>query len=58
MRFVRRKLSTIALFACMFFLQVGVAIAQTDKEQEIKHSYKQLIDAENKHDLPAVRELV
>jgi hypothetical protein len=36
----------------------GIAIAQTDKEQEIKRIYKRLIDAENKHDLPAVRALV
>jgi ketosteroid isomerase-like protein len=58
MRFVHRKLFTIALFAWLVFSQADIATAQTDREQEIKHIYKQLIDAENKHDLAEVRELV
>ncbi len=33
-------------------------IAQSGDEQEIKRVYKQLIDAEDKHDLAAVRALV
>lgn len=32
--------------------------AAANSEQEIKDLYKKLIDAENRHDLPAVRELV
>jgi hypothetical protein len=58
MKIARYKFVTIAIFACFVFLHAGIAIAQTDKEQEIERIYKQLIDAENKHDLPAVRELV
>ena len=52
------KLFAVAIFASVAFSWAGIATAQTDKEQEIKRMYKQLIDAENKHDLPAVRELV
>jgi hypothetical protein len=33
-------------------------IAQSGDEQEIRRVYKQLIDAEDKHDLAAVRALV
>src|SRR5271154_346618 len=44
--------------ACLTLWIAGIAHAQTSKEQEIKHVYKHLIDAENKHDLPAVRQLV
>ena len=58
MKIARYKFLTIAIFACFVFPHAGIAIAQTDKEQEIKSIYKQLIDAENKHDLAAVRELV
>jgi hypothetical protein len=32
--------------------------AAGDKEQDVKDVYKKLIDAENRHDLPAVREFV
>src|SRR6202142_1682755 len=49
---------TMCIAACLALWIAGVAGAQTDREQEIKRIYKQLIDAENKHDLPAVRELV
>ena len=52
------KLFTVAIFASVAFSWAGIATAQTDKEQEIKRMYKQLIDAENKHDLPEVRALV
>jgi hypothetical protein len=42
--------------ALVIFNQVGRA---TDhREKEVKAIYKKLIDAENRHDLPAVRELV
>lgn len=48
--------------AAMLFLlsnlAVGVYASDTDKEQELKHVYKELIDAENRHDLVAVRKLV
>jgi hypothetical protein len=53
-----RKVRTFAIFFCLAFFQAGVVGAQTNKEEEIKRIYKQLIDAENKHDLPAVRALV
>ena len=36
----------------------GASAAQTSNEREIKRIYKQLIDAEDRHDLPAVRALV
>jgi len=36
----------------------GVSAAQSSHEWEIKRIYKQLIDAEDKHDLAAVRALV
>jgi hypothetical protein len=55
MKIARYKFLTIAIFACFVFPHAGIATAQTDKEEEIKRIYKQLIDAENKHDLPAVR---
>jgi hypothetical protein len=58
MKIARYKFLTIAIFACFVFRHAGIAIAETDKEQEIKRIYKLLIDAENKHDLLAVRELV
>src|ERR1700691_5261700 len=52
------RLFKIAIFACFVFSWAGISVAQADKEQEIKRIYKQLIDEENKHDLPAVRTLV
>jgi len=58
MKLARYKLFKIAIFACFVFSWAEISVAQADKEQEIKRIYKQLIDAENKHDLPAVRELV
>jgi hypothetical protein len=58
MKIARYTFSMIAIFACFVFPHAGIAIAQTDKEHEIKRIYKQLIDAENEHDLAAVRELV
>jgi len=58
MKIARYKFLTIAVFVWFVFPQAGIAIPQTDKEQEIKRIYKRLIDAENKHDLPAVRALV
>ena len=39
-------------------LTVGVYASGTDKEQELKRIYKELIDDENRHDLVAVRKLV
>jgi hypothetical protein len=58
MKIARYNFLTIAIFAWFVFPHAGVAISQTDKEQEIKRIYKRLIDVENKHDLPAVRALV
>jgi ketosteroid isomerase-like protein len=48
----------IAIFAYLALLCATSTNAQTEKEQEIKRIYKQLIEAENKHDLPAVRALI
>ena len=39
-------------------LTVGLYASGTDKEQELKRAYKELIDDENRHDLVAVRKLV
>ena len=57
MKIARHNFLTIAIFACFVFPHADIAIAQTDKEQEIQRIYKQLIDAENSHDLPSVRAL-
>jgi len=48
----------IIAFAFLTIAQAGIAVGQTTKEQEIKNIYKQLIDAENRHDLRAVQALV
>ena len=52
--------------ACIAILFVFAALLWTNqfgsaagnKEQDVKDIYKKLIDAENRHDLPAVREFV
>jgi len=49
---------TIIAFASLAITHPGIAARQTTREQEVKSIYKQLIDAENRHDLPAVRALV
>jgi ketosteroid isomerase-like protein len=54
----RFKYCVIALSFCFVLSNFTFATAQTDKEQEIKRIFKQLIEAEDKHDLPAVRALV
>jgi hypothetical protein len=36
----------------------GAVGAASPQDQEVRHAYKELIDAENRHDLPAVRALV
>jgi|HubBroStandDraft_4_1064222.scaffolds.fasta_scaffold158285_2 hypothetical protein len=41
----------LAAAALVIFTQVGRAT--DDREQEVKGIYKKLIDAENRHDLPA-----
>jgi hypothetical protein len=46
----------LAAAALVIFTQLGRAT--DDKKQEVRVIYKKLIDAENSHDLPAVRELV
>jgi ketosteroid isomerase-like protein len=46
-------LVTIALL-----FAAGLNRGAENKQQEVKDIYKKLIDAENQHDLPAVRELV
>jgi ketosteroid isomerase-like protein len=58
MRMPSRRGCSIVIAMCLLLLCAGIAAAQNAKEREIKHVYKQLIDAENAHDLPAVRALV
>ena len=58
MRINNCKYLAIAALGCLVLLRLSIASAQTNNGQEIKRIYKQLIDAENKHDLPAVRALV
>jgi hypothetical protein len=53
-----RRVRTFAICFCLALLLVRVVGAQENKSEEIKRIYKQLIDAQNKHDLPAVRALV
>ena len=52
------KHCAVAIFLRVALSNSTIATAQTAKEQEVKRIFKQLIDGENKHDLPAVRALV
>ena len=52
------KYLTITVFTGLILLRPSIASPQTNNEQEVKRSYKRLIDAENKHDLLAVKALV
>jgi ketosteroid isomerase-like protein len=52
------KHCAVAISLCFILSNSTIATAQAAKEQEIKRIFKQLIDAEDKHDLPAVRALV
>src|SRR5271156_1196597 len=54
----RSGLWLIATFAVINMLLAGPSAAQTTNERELKRIYRQLIDAEDKHDLTAVRALV
>jgi len=52
------KLNRFLVFVFVLSLLSFRAVASdNEREQEIKNIYKELIDAENCHDLPAVREL-
>jgi len=52
------KLNRFLAFVFVLSLLSFRAVASdNEREQEIKNIYKELIDAENCHDLPAVREL-
>src|SRR5271156_5680688 len=46
------------LLACAAIILNCGSAGQTPREQEVKRIYKDLIDAENKHDLSAVRTMV
>jgi ketosteroid isomerase-like protein len=46
------------LLACAALILKHAAVAHTPHEQEVKRIYKDLIDAENKHDLSAVRAMI
>jgi len=52
------KRCAVAISLCFVLSNSTVATAQTAKGQEIKRIFKELIDSENKHDLPAVRAMV
>jgi ketosteroid isomerase-like protein len=54
----RRRLWIIVIFTLISAALAGASAAQTANEREIKRIYKQLIDAEDRHDLQAVRALV
>ena len=52
------ELWVILIVAFINVSLAGASAAQTSNEREIKRIFKQLIDAEDKHDLTAVRALV
>ena len=47
-----------AIGSALLLLSLHGGASNSEREQEIRALYKNLIDAENSHDLPAVRELV
>jgi len=55
---IARRVAFIVGFLVLPFSATAVAQATAVNEQLIKQSYRQLIDAENEHDLAAVRRLV
>src|SRR5271155_3495245 len=54
----RSQLWVMLIVAFINVSLAGASAAQTSNEREIKRIFKQLIDAEDKHDLTAVRALV
>jgi hypothetical protein len=54
----RSGLWLIVTFAVINMLLAGPSAAQTTNERDLKRIYRQLIDAEDKHDLTAIRALV
>jgi len=52
------KLRKAILLACAALILNRAAVATTPEEQEVKRIYKDLIDAENRHDLSAVRAMI
>jgi ketosteroid isomerase-like protein len=54
----RSELWVMVIVAFISVSLAGASAAQTSNEREIKRIYKHLIDAEDKHDLAAVRALV
>jgi hypothetical protein len=46
------------MIALVLFLTAPLAMAGAQPVEQIKAIYKQLIDAENRHDIPAVREMI
>jgi hypothetical protein len=55
---IRKMQLAIVLAAAALAFATQMGRADGHKEQELRAIYKELIDAENRHDLPAVRELV
>jgi hypothetical protein len=54
----RSQLWVMLIVAFINVSLAGVSAAQTSNERDIKRIYKRLIDAEDKHDLTAVRALI
>jgi ketosteroid isomerase-like protein len=58
MKLVRFAACALAPLFLLLSLCTRLGAGDNHKDQEIRDIYKNLIDAENRHDLPAVRELV
>lgn len=58
MKLARFAVCALAPMFLFLSLCTRVGAGDNNKDQEIRGIYKNLIDAENRHDLPAVRELV
>ena len=58
MKLVRFAVCALAPLLLLLPLCARSGAGDNNKDQQIRDLYKNLIDAENRHDLPAVRELV
>jgi hypothetical protein len=58
MNYVYKACFAILFASTALFCATQSGSAAGDNEQDVKDIYKKLIDAENRHDLPAVREFV
>ena len=58
MNYVYKACFAILIASTALFCATPSGSAAGDKEQDVQNIYRKLIDAENRHDLPAVREFV